>query len=402
MKREETLETLFTDQNPTLLGFRRHAETDFGYMNSHADLPVKAARTIIEDWYKNYPADHREELARRFRSKRPSQHSGAFWELYLHELFLRMGYGIVVHAALLGTDNRPDFLLLKEGRPVAVVEARLAGVETDEEASVKQRQGELHDALDQVRSPNFFLQIDEVRTASQRPSFRQLTKDVEAWLMTLDPDMPIDQFQLERRNSIQFEWESSGWFLRLLVIPKSVGHRGKPGRAVGTSSIEVRWLDTKGELRRAVSEKASKYGEFELPFIIAINHVGVSCDRTDWEDALFGTSAVNVWFANDIVHHQEPFRKNDGLWYGNGKPRRANVSAIIGGWAINPWSMGAHRLEVYSHFAPKRPFDFQGNLPHWVLSEKTGQLEQRVGRTSAEIMGIPISWPLEWDQGTDL
>jgi hypothetical protein len=98
------------------------------------------------------------------------------------------------------------------------------------------------------------------------------------------------------------------------------------------------------------------------------------------------------------VHHQEPFRKDDGLWYGDGKTRRTNVSAIIGGWSISPWSMGGHRLEVYSHFAPKHPFDFQGNLLSWVLSETTGQLEQRVGRTSAEILGIPVTWPLDWDE----
>lgn len=398
MKHEETFETLFTNHSPFHLGFRRHSETDFGYMNSHADAPVMAARAIIEGWYSNYPTAHREDIARRFRSKKPNQHSGAFWELYLHELFLRMGYSIEVHAVLVDSDARPDFLLLKDGQPVAVVEARLAGVETDEEISAKQRKGELHDALDRVNSPNFFLQIDEVRTASQRPSFRQLTKDVEAWLTTLDPDMPMELFQLERRKSMQFEWEESGWFLRLLVIPKSADHRGRPGRAVGTSGTEVKWLDTRGELRRAVAEKARKYGDVGLPFIIAINHVGMSCDRTDWTDALFGTSAVNVWFADNVVHHQEPFRKNDGLWLGSGKARRTNVSAIIGGWAISPWSMGAHHLKVYSHFAPERPFDFQGNLPCWVLSETTNELEERAGRTSAEILGIPSDWPFKWDK----
>lgn len=81
-------------------------------MNSHADAPVMAARAIIEGWYRNYPTAHREDVARRFRSKNPTQHSGAFWELYLHELFLRMGYSIEVHAGLAGSDARPDFLLL--------------------------------------------------------------------------------------------------------------------------------------------------------------------------------------------------------------------------------------------------------------------------------------------------
>ena len=401
MKREDTFETLFTNPQPTRLGFRRHAETDFDYMNSHADVPVVAARTLIEGWYGHYPVAHREDLARRFRNKNPNQHSGAFWELYLHELFFRMGYCIEVHSAIAGSDARPDFLLLKDGQPVAVVEARLAGVETDEETSAKRRKAELHDALDRVNSPNFFLQIDEVRTASRRPSFRRLTRNVEAWLTTLAPDIPMELFQFERRKSMQFEWDESGWFLRLLVIPKSVGHRGKPGRAVGTSGIETKWLDTRGELRRAVADKARKYGDVELPFIIAINHIGVSCDRTDWTDALFGTSAVNIWFTDDAVHHQEPFRKNDGLWLLDGKARRTNVSAIIGGWAINPWSMGAHRLEVYSHFAPERPFDFQGNLSCWVLSEVTGQLEEQAGRTSAEILGIPHNWPLSWDQAKE-
>jgi hypothetical protein len=62
MKREDTFATLFTNPQPTRLGFRRHAETDFDYMNSHADVPVVAARTLLEGWYGRYPVAHREDL----------------------------------------------------------------------------------------------------------------------------------------------------------------------------------------------------------------------------------------------------------------------------------------------------------------------------------------------------
>jgi hypothetical protein len=402
MKRCRNIETLFTESSPRAYGFKQQAEDEFAYMNSHADAPVLAAREIMENWYRHFPAGARKDLVSRFRSKKQKQHDGAFWELYLHELLRRMGYGIEVHPTVPNSDAHPDFLIYQDGVPLAFVEARLAGLPTDEATAAKRLEGELHDALDRVKSPNFFLHIQELTTTPIRPSFKNLARDVEAWLGTLDPDLPQKYF-LSGKQSMSFEWEQKGWYLLLQVVPKDPGHRGKSsGRAVGISKAESQWLDTAGELRCALREKADKYGHLGLPFIIAINYFGMHCDRKDWTDALYGSEAVTLWLGEDGTRFQRPFRANDGFWVRSGAATQRNVSAILAGWYVSPWSMGAHGIEVYEHFSPQCPLDFKGNLPCWHLKTCGEELVLRGGRSSAELLQIPKEWPLEWRSPADI
>ena len=84
-----------------------------------------------------------------------------------------------------------------------------------------------------------------------------------------------------------------------------------------------------------MNEKAGKYGDLNLPFLIAINYMGLHCDRIDWTDVLYGSAAVNIWFDEKDAHYQEPFRKTDGFWIGKQGPRNTHVSGIIAGWHIS-------------------------------------------------------------------
>ena len=38
-----------------------------------------------------------------------------FWELYLHEAYLRSGYAVTIHPHLAGTGRHPDFLIEGQG-----------------------------------------------------------------------------------------------------------------------------------------------------------------------------------------------------------------------------------------------------------------------------------------------
>jgi hypothetical protein len=397
MTTRSEIETLFTEHNPTDYGYAKHAEDEFGYMNRHADAPVRAARELLETWYQHYPAAHRLDLVRRFRRSNHKQHDGAFWELFLHELFWRMGYGVQVHPQLAAISTRPDFLLTKDAVPVALVEARLAGLDADQVTSAERLKKELHDALDNIDSPNFFLHVKQIKTAPNRPTFKHLVKSIEKWLATLNPDLPVEAFVDHRNSSTHLEWEHEGWFLSLGVIPKSPEHRGRGARrSVGIISGDTQWLDTKGQLRQALTEKACRYGKSDLPFILAINYLGTHCDKEDWTDALYGSQATNVWYDDCGVHHQQPFRKNDGFWIQNGRPQHTNVSAVLAASNINTWSMGAHVVQVYQHIAPDHPIDLDGNLPCWFVPSGMDELVSRPGKPSAEILGIPRGWPGEW------
>lgn len=65
---------------------------------------------LIEEWFARLCTDARADVRSRLRSKEDRQYNGAFFELYLHECLLRMGYTVTCHRALEETSRRPDFL----------------------------------------------------------------------------------------------------------------------------------------------------------------------------------------------------------------------------------------------------------------------------------------------------
>jgi len=354
----------------------------------------------LEGWFKHYPAAHRLDLVRRFRSKKQKQHNGAFWELYLHELFHKMGYDVQIHPTLEGIHTHPDFLLTRDGAAFAVVEARLAGLQTDQMTSALRLQNELHDALDTVHSPNFFLTVEKIKTAPTRPTFKDLIERIEKWLGTLNPDLPTEVFLNGRDASTRFKWEHEGWYVSLKVIPKSHSYRGcQGGRSVGIIHSDFQWVDTKGQLRQALAEKANKYGKLNLPFLIAINYLGICCNREDWLDALYGEQTADICLDKNGVPRQRFFRNNDGFWIYKDAPRHTSNSAILAVYGLNTWSMGAHSVEVYQHYAADYAIDLSGDLPCWSFSSSKNEMVKRDGRSSAEILGIPKEWPGEWNQG---
>jgi len=100
---------VFDDIERNGVGARPYAQPDFVYLNASARPGVQAIRNAIEDWLLRYPSDDRAELRARLRSDDNYQHRSAFFELFLHEMLLRLGCNVEVHPQIVGTHRRPDF-----------------------------------------------------------------------------------------------------------------------------------------------------------------------------------------------------------------------------------------------------------------------------------------------------
>jgi hypothetical protein len=72
---------------------------------------MAAPRAVLEDWFSRWPTDSRPDLRARLRAKDDGQFLGAFWELYLHELHLRLGFECERDPELPDSPRRPDFLV---------------------------------------------------------------------------------------------------------------------------------------------------------------------------------------------------------------------------------------------------------------------------------------------------
>jgi len=117
---------LFDNIVRSYLGPAQYAEPKFRYLNRSGRIEVDRIRQELERWFSRYPNAGKRDLRERFRSTSNSNHQSAFFELFLHELLLKLGCMVEIHPETnTGMRKRPDFLVKppKVGR--FYMEARL-------------------------------------------------------------------------------------------------------------------------------------------------------------------------------------------------------------------------------------------------------------------------------------
>lgn len=117
------------------------------------------------------------------RAKQPLQFESAFWELYLHELHLRLGFDIEVHPPGPRTTH-PDFLV-NRGSERFYLEAV---VPVPSEGGLDQPAGAatVTEYLDAAYNPDFFLAVRFIAGGGAVPRRRAVAAEVERWLGELD------------------------------------------------------------------------------------------------------------------------------------------------------------------------------------------------------------------------
>ncbi len=103
--------------------FQEYSEPEYGFL-CRWDRPYGVAlRNLIESWFVYYPKSNQRQFEGRFRSDRPGQHRGAFFELYLFNLFRACGLQVDVEPRVNWTTSTPDFLLTDAEGNRFIVEA---------------------------------------------------------------------------------------------------------------------------------------------------------------------------------------------------------------------------------------------------------------------------------------
>jgi len=134
------------------------AEPSFDYLNSSVRPRCARIRDLLEQWYNHLPPEVQPELRSRFRTKDDQQHLGAFFELYLHELLSRLGFGVEFHPQIEKKGTHPDFKVLQDGKPLLYLEATLAAP-SDTETAAGVREDRVYDVLSKMNSSNFHIGV---------------------------------------------------------------------------------------------------------------------------------------------------------------------------------------------------------------------------------------------------
>jgi hypothetical protein len=376
---------------------RRQNESTFAYMNASARPGICAIRRCLEDWFAHVPVAAQANLRGRFRSQGTSQNEGAFFELYWHELLLLSGCELQIHPPL-DVSTSPDFLASRAGLRRFYVEATLAMPPGD--AAADRRFAELHDTLDRMNSPNFFLDIQFRGDPQGNFRGRALRERLERWLEQLDHDEISRLYREHGHDAVpSFTWPEQGCVLTFTPIPKGPTFRGQPDvRAVGiVMPMELRELRTHDDIRAAIIGKAAKYGDLGLPLVVAINVLDDFCEDDDIWNALFGDEQVVAIREQDGQwRHEWGRRLPNGAWIGRNGPRNGVVSAVSIVHQLSPSTLRTRSVQLIHNPWAQHPLppDYLA-LPQLSITPATGQIQQLCGTFHADLLNIPNPWPVQ-------
>ena len=304
------------------------------HLTVHDDPPLVAARTEFLTWLDEIPEPHRTDLSRRLKGKIDHPHFSARLELFMHHYFAANGWPIQIHPDVPDTENHPDFLVEYENNQF-LVECRSV---MDQQPVAQQDQ-----RLRQL--------ADEITQKLSVPAMLQPLED-------LPPNLPATQIRHEisrrihkdseiQEIDIKGEHQNTRYGLRAIVF-NSAPNNDLPLGVEGVIS-QIQTVTVGQRVREAIQEKAGKYGELHLPFLVAVSVETNLPARTKHElEALFGDKVWNL----RPNHKFSDTRKPNGLFTmtHDGSPRYARVSGVL--FYRLKWRKNSHQHRMYIYHNP--------------------------------------------------
>ncbi len=382
------------DTNAGSIGTRskRYAESTFEYHNRSARPAIARIKAALEQWFARFPAAGQTDLRQRFRSDSDRQHYSAFFELYLHELLIRLGFAVEVHPEVEETTH-PDFLARRDDVPQFYVEATIS-TDSDLEAGQQRLMEQVYDSLDRLTSPDFFLALRVRGAPKTAPPGARLRHDLEWWLQSLDWAAVRQAWNAGGFDALPtYPWEHEGWSVLIQPIPKPQEKRGSQDvRPVGlTMPVTVSALTADEDVKKAVQVK-NKYGELDLPFLVAINMMAEFCSQYDVMNGLFGHETVIF----GPTGTRPGGRLHDGAWDGPRGPQNTVISCVMVYRELKPWNMkNAVPWFVHNPWANRPLLTDALPFSQFTPNHEAGTLVKREGNNPGSYLDLPEPWPPE-------
>jgi hypothetical protein len=373
-----------------------YTEPSFSYMNRTSREEFARMRDLLEVWYSRYPTSEQQELRSRFRSSNNFQHEAAFFELFLHELLLGINCKIKLHPSLQKTSKAPDFLVEPESSHRFYLEATVATGETANQTAARARENAVYDVLDRlVNSPDYFLSLSVQGSPKTPPPAKKLAKRINKEIGLLDYEEIRKIYESNGlRNLPCWQFEHDGWRIEIQPIPKSK-LRGKAGiRPIGTRFTGIRGVDHRTPIRDSIVEKGRKYGELDLPYVVAVNALEPGIDQDDILEALFGKEQYLIDISDDASIVSEPRlqRIPDGAWRGPDGPRYTRISAVLMVTQLSIYNIPRAVLRLYHNPWAQNPYQSVLTQLNQAIPID-GKIHWQDGKNASTLFELPVTWP---------
>lgn len=348
---------------------KRHREREFEFLD-RVDQPFyEAIRTLIDQWFERFPDDdNKADLRARLRGDE-IDHRSAFWELWLHEYFVRSGCSIEVHPESPEGPRRRDFLVHSPKKGSFYLEAHCVFDSKGDRSGERRLEAFRTGLQERLRLPNHAVLLFVESIGKDPLPVRRYEGLVNQAAPSVGPG---------QHASVIREWTTDGWQLELylfgLTEPSSAGLTEVALGQVTVDSFTSRHI---APVRKAIAKKAKQASTLDLPYVLAVN----LCVRhqcairpVDIHQALIGT---------------------DGSFLAGKNAHSTSISALIVGNDMAPDWVAARLPVVYHHPEPRRVITTSFGLPKAEISANRAAepLISESSRPAYEIFKLPQDWP---------
>lgn len=372
------MEKLFDDKARVNLEYANHQHDTYEFYDNSAIEKFVVIRNELNNWFSKYPNSAKKQLKRDFQSNFDS----AFFELFIHELFLKQGFSLIPHPTIPNSTKNPDFLARK-GEVEIYLEAKVATDESKEERAIKVKQYVICDTINQINCPDYWIDIREINfLSSKQAKLSKIKQSLERDINKYGPILVVsneDTHYKGREKYITYIDENVEIVLSLW--PCSV----KKSRPIGSYSFGDGYMGGCEEsIKNAMKAKGYRYGNLDKPYIVCINTL--SSKQTHTEDiynALFGSQRV-ISFSDRNNPSQQFQASSDGIFNEHSKHSYSSVSGVF------ITRIFPSNIHVANHWLIKHPFtnnefDFT-NLEQSFIHVNENSLEEVSKRTIADIV----------------
>jgi hypothetical protein len=388
---------LFPDAPRTDPWTQRASESDYAFFQRVDDPACGRVRDLFNVWFERFAgsqdAGSVRDLRNRFRAKQGGQFLSAFWELYLHELFSRLGFTPEVHPDS-GNGTRPDFLMTRGTERFyleAVMPTPRFSASDNETASA----GTVTEYVTEAFRRQFRLRLRHVIPGANVPRKKAVIGAVEGWLDSLDWS---DLWKGSAETSIYEETElhiGDGWQIALTAIPLDPSLQSDEIRPMIFSYPGGGgYPDALGEaVLPLLIEKTSKYGELDAPLVVAMWVVETMANPETAPLALFG-----AWLETNDGSHRTGLELNadrKGLWTPGAKTRGRGCGVL----AANSFAFGYPAVaRVLPRYWPNPWADQPLSVDLPFATSTVSDDEREVVNTAesvspADLFKLPEDWP---------
>jgi len=349
----------------------RRTEPAFEYLNTTARDEGALARRCYEAWFTRFPVDERDGLASRFRSADGSNHTGAAFELALHEVLVRLGCSVDIPPDVRG-QPRHDFDAMCAGESVAL-EATVVTDESEREVKHRRRHDLILDYLDEAHHPRFGILVWECNVAENRtPRKNGLRKKIVGFLdAATDEDARAWSELAANRDYWRLpKQEISREGLKLVYSPIPL-HPGAPVDGLvhredpRPSAVRVTIGDA---MRGKLHDKAKKgydVGERPLVIAVAVTHWAGADSFEDFR-ALLGTEHHHHAVVDGQHISLGASRDRECVWGEHSRHQHNSISAVLVFRRFRVWHPWTTSWMLYINPEARYPVsEWMRKLPRW-------------------------------------